>query len=362
MQPFGHFLVSHKAMEKALPNILAAYPGHVSFGSQGPDMFYTLLGGMFGYEHYADTIHRENSLACYCSMLDGIAQLVPESREHQAARAYAHGFFSHVVADVIFHPYVNRLANNNWAVKTDEGTEGHKLIETGIDNCLLGKASVEKEDFLRNLSCHHPNNPFLLDPAIANVLQTSVGHAYANNFDFMAVISNSPLEDGSNNLQRAYRAYVEYNGLTRMFTHAGLNLNMVLSFRGVAAREARPGEWDIEEHVAMNSGREPWCPAPGNEVLTFTGEDLFQMAVAVTAEVINIAEGFLQLGQPDAFSYLSGSGHPLLIEDYNLDTGLPSSLNNVEENRAEDPAVRFSYEVERLLTNYTRFYSGAGGF
>lgn len=357
-QPHGHFLIAHSAMTKALPAIAEAYPGHISFGCQGPDMFYTLMAGKWGYEDVADVIHSCNSLVFFSSLMNQIKSYEPESREHQAGRAYAYSFYSHVIADCIFHPYVNRLADNNWAhgYKTKEGTSRHKDIENNIDDCLLGIVGQSKDSFAIELGCKDSDNPLKLDPVIANLLNRSFHQAYTGSFDVSYYFDSNSLDKVDHTVHKAYRAYLTYNGISHELAQVGFNLNRVLSMRGIVSKIVKPNEWKSEEKFAMNITGLPWYSAPGNEFLTYNGKELYDMAINAVVQMINIGEDFLHSENNDALAHFISSGHPFLTKDYNLDTGLPSELNSVPENQNQDSSIRFGYMATEILArNYRAF-------
>ena len=111
MQPIGHMLVAYHSMGRVLPNILSAYPNHIYSGSLGPDWFYNLDGGLGGYGEVSDAIHKYRTRTVYQTMLDIAKDMGNNSnlgneayRYFEAARAFAHGFISHVEADCIYHP------------------------------------------------------------------------------------------------------------------------------------------------------------------------------------------------------------------------------------------------------------------
>jgi hypothetical protein len=240
-------------------------------------------------------------------------------------------------------------------MKTKQGTTQHKLVETNIDDCLLGIANVRKDDFLDHIACYHPGNPVNLDPAISRILYSAFQDAYQYSMDVDTLINNAQLDDFEHTFNKAYRAYLEYHGVAKATARLGYNLNLALSFRGLASRIALPGEVDESEQWAMNANRKQWSLAPGNEVLTYTGDELFRIAVNATVEAITIGENFLKSGTSNALAFFEASSHPFLIKDHNLDTGLPSELNEIAENIHPDSNIRFAFATDLLQNNYSRF-------
>lgn len=341
-QAFGHFLIGHAAINLINSDIAQAYVGHINFGTQGPDLFY-----ITGQNELADKIHENGTLDFYSGLLERTLLFDVNGREHQALRAYAHAFYSHVVADCVFHPFVNRLADNNWAKtsNTELGTTNHQAIETLIDDCLLGLAAAHKNDFLLQLKCYDGHNADQLDPIIAEGLSKSFAFAYP------ALASSFR----KNSFESAYSLYLTTNYIEKAAANLNVNLDPFLPRKTNLFRIMAPDHWTEKHKWAMNIDRTQWFAAPGNELLLYTGEELYHLAVKVAADVIKIAENFVQSRKSGALQNLKSSGHILLQENYNLDTGLPSKYNETAENRHPDSIIRFGFMAEQLLNNYRKF-------
>lgn len=342
-QTFGHFLIGHAAVSLVNSDLAHAYVGHINFGTQGPDLFY-----ITGQSEFADQIHGDGTLAFYSNLLEKTLDYDPDSREHQAIRAYAHGFYSHVIADCVFHPFVNRLGDNNWAKTSDTkvGTTNHKAIETLIDDCLLGIAEANKDDFLSQLKCYDGQDDDNLDPVINLSMNSAFNDAYPNIFNFF----------NEHTLGNAYKIYLATNYIEKAAANLlDINFNSILARSENSSHVVAPGHWKEEHKRAMNIARTQWYAAPGNELLLYTGEELYNMAIRAASDVIKIGEDYVQRRKPGSLNYLKNSGHVLLQENYNLDTGLPSIFNDNSENRNPNSQIRFGFMAKQLSENYQQF-------
>ena len=184
-----------------------------------------------------------------------------------------------------------------------------------------------------------------LDSVIAESLHTAFTTAYQN-------LSSS---FNKNSLELAYNIYLTTNYIKKATENVSVNLKFPLSRKENSYRIAVPRHWTENHKWAMNMERTQWYVAPGNELLLYTGEELYHLAVKAAADVIKIGEDFVQSRKPGALMHLKNSGHILLQENYNLDTGLPSRYNDNDENREPNSIVRFGFMAKQLSDNYKKF-------
>ena len=347
MQPLGHMLVAHYAMDRVLPGLLSAYPSHVYAGSVGPDWFYSLQGEFACYHKVADTIHRFGTKKIYLTMLDVVKGMrndetlgAEANRCFEAARAFAHGFVSHIAADCVYHPYVNRRANNPWA-GDEKGAVAHAGIEEAIDNLLWPQYG----SFNVQVDCSDADNPKLLDYPVRQIFMKGLSQAYAHQawlLDLLQAARDSNKEDHP--INAAFRTVRQWAAMTE-----GLESATVYNINDIIQRRKNRSLANINEETALNLNRQTWCRASGNETLKASAEDLFAAAVRAATEAIKAGERYAN-GELDSFD---DCGCPFLEKDYNIDTGLPSDENTVLYSLPSE--ARFSVGIPLLAANYHRY-------
>lgn len=343
VQPLGHILVVHYAMKRVLPTLLSRYPGHVYAGSVGPDWFYALQNDRGDYHEVSDAIHHTGTRTVYLAMLMVVRKRMQEknaARYCEAARAFAHGFISHIAADSVYHPYVNRRANHPWD-QVEQGAVAHARVETAIDLLLWPKYG----DFAVTVDCSAVENPDLLDEPVRQVFLTGLTQAYGNQAWLANLLKLSQTGDREDHpLNEAFRA-------VRQWAHAkeGLKASNTYSVNDILQQMKNRSLTQDEEEIALNPGRRPWCSAASNERLRASAEDLFDAAINAAAAAIEAGEKYVN-GTIDSFD---GSEVPFLEQDYNIDTGLPSADNQVIQTLNGE--ARFTVGIERLSGNYRRY-------
>lgn len=347
MQPLGHMLVAHYAMSRVLPGLLSAYPSHVYSGSVGPDWFYSLQGELACYHKVADTIHSFGTRRIYLTMLDVLKEMRKDEtlgtgadRCFEAARAFAHGFISHIAADCVYHPYVNRRADNPWA-GDQKGAVAHAGVEEAIDNLLWSKYG----NFDVQVDCSEVANPKLLDYPVRQIFMKGLSQAYADQawfLDLLQATKDSNKEGHPINV--AFRTVRQWAAMTE-----GLESATVYNINDIIQRRKTRLSANINEETALNLNRQAWCEASGNETLRASAEDLFESAVEAATEAIKAGEKYVK-GEIDSFD---NCGSPFLVKDYNIDTGLPSDENAMIYSMTVEE--RFSVGTHLLAANYRRY-------
>lgn len=347
MQPLGHMLVAHYAMSRVLPGLLSAYPSHVYSGSVGPDWFYSLQGEFACYHKVADTIHCFGTKKIYLTMLDVLKGMREDEtlgkkadRCFEAARAFSHGFISHIAADCVYHPYVNRRADNPWA-GDQKGAVAHAGVEEVIDNFLWPKYG----NFDVRVDCSDTDNPRLLDYPVRQIFMNGLSEAYADQawfLDLLQATKDSYREDHPINL--AFRTVRQWAAMTE-----GLESATVYNINDIIQRRKTRSSANVNEETALNLSRQTWCEASGNEILRASAEDLFDLALAAATDAIKIGERYVN-GEINSFE---NCGCPFLEKDYNIDTGLPSDENPVLYSLQGE--ARFSVDIPLLADNYRSY-------
>jgi len=345
-QPLGHILVAHHSINRVLPEILGAYPQHVYSGSLGPDWFYVLHGGFGGYSEVSDTIHRYGARTIYQTMLDEAKNMGNNTdlgedayRCFEAARAFAHGFISHVAADSIFHPYVNRRANNPWT-GDKHGVSAHAGVETVIDNMLwprYGGIDIQ-------VDCSQRDDASIADYPVREIIKYGLKAAYPAEYQLHNLLDlDGDLADADHPINKSFRAVSQWSMLTEGMEYVGYNVNDLIQH--LKSQSAN----DVDAETALNEMRNQWCNVDGNGILYYSAEELFHMAVNAAAAAITVGERYVN-GEIISFD---SCGVPFLDNDPNIDTGLPSGMNSsIDYAEGEN---RFAVGVQNLSANFTRF-------
>jgi hypothetical protein len=360
-QPVTHYLITQDAMQKILPGLWQQYSDYAGFGSFSPDMFYVkdLIKSKItrdgGFGIISDIIHAVNSRTFFTRVLERIKKLYsPGTAEYDKARAFTYGFYSHVIADCIFHPYVYRFTQDHWKFHdSTEAYNAHKKLESLIDNCMLAVKGMGHEDFCPKVGCGASDDDDKLDATIADLVFHGIKTAYQYDLDFDAYFARIPLESKDHPIHAAYNDYVSsFWTASKGIQYVGFNINELISKHGIT-RIKSVDEWMPAEEKAMNINENPWFPIAENNLLRYTVQHLYNNAVETLSAIIQTSEQFFASEAADSFEYfLSQSKIPYLIGDYNLDTGLPSSDNEVESNCSREPNVRFAYGVDKLVAIY----------
>ena len=104
----------------------------------------------------------------------------------------------------------------------------------------------------------------------------------------------------------------------------------------------------------MNEARQPWLDTPANVELFYSVKELYDKANKETIQVVNASEAFFADRTVDSASFFKSRQTVYLGKNYNLDTGLPSSLNTATDNQSEDPYRRFDYRTDILEVNLVK--------
>lgn len=340
-------MIAHHSMMNAQPSLLLAYPGHVYSGSLGPDWFYNLYGGFGGYSEASDAMHSYGTRSVYFAMLDAARNMVNDQqlgdnayRCFEAARSFAYGFISHVAADCIYHPYVNRRANNPWT-GDKHGASAHAGVETVIDNILWKKYG----NFNIEVNCCSQSNSGLVDYPVRRAFKEGLTFAYPDQ-DWLLGLLRVTNDDNNNDhpINEAFRAVRQWTAITE-----GLQFASAYNVNDIIQHLKSMSLADIDENTALNPLCTSWCNAYGNEILTYSAEQLFEIALNAATAAITIGERYVN-GEIISFD---GCGVPFLERDYNIDTGLPSDKNSTIHNRATEE--RFAIGTDILFSNYQRF-------
>lgn len=340
-QPITHFLVAKKALEP-LP-IIQGYDSQLAFGSFSPDLFYLLSA----YKEYADTIHASGSFVAFCTMLD-VAKKTFFCNEEIAKKqvAFALGFYAHVITDCVFHPYVYRSSLDHWAKHDPIFELRHKKLEASIDQI------VQEEIIGGQITTPEPSlcldSSGLLDQNIAYLFHQALVGAYPDSIS--VDLSRYGTEDANHPLQAAYRNYCRMP--EKLYGIHNILIGIEQIAEGFLPKKVE--QHFIEEERQRHCQRSPWPPSDVISSFTYNHIDMFKMAVNGVQALGNAVQSFLlDNGDVSAIDFLRGQNCLYLDQDWNLDTGLPSSENQNGQLMGEDHD-RFEYGTIILEQMYSQ--------
>jgi hypothetical protein len=341
-QPVTHYLVCEEAFQAVFPELWHSYANFAGFDSFAPDLFY--IADIFkneinhgqSYPELADAIHWNDAFDCFCAMLDYIKANNTDSVKSNKMKAFAYGFYSHVVTDCIFHPYVYRATGDHWLDHPVADYDKHKHIEALMDSYLLDKKIKCSPGYQFNpqVRCGRAENEDVLDEDVHSVFKHGLVTAYPEH------IPEHITDGGKYLLKQAYEDFARTLGLD-FFLIGKINLDPM-------NREMIPliENWNQADIALMNDNRHPWLQLDGNIDLTYSVLDLYHCAVQAVKEILWASEEYLNRNE---------NGKPWNVfyaDNYNLDTGLPCSLNDDPINRSPEN-VRFNFGIDQLIHIYS---------
>lgn len=358
-QPLTHFYVAKDGTERVLPDLWEEYSNVIALGSFGPDLFYIKdlmtnriinLSMSNEWEALSDAFHRCNSFTLFTSLLNNIkSHYNTDYRQQRILKSFAYGYYSHVVTDSIIHPFVYRITQDDWTRHLPEANyKAHKQLETQIDNILLlRKTNYSLDRFSPTVGLRDENDSNKLYMPLACLLNETIKAAYSQDIDWDHYFGQYDINSINHPIHDAYRDYeTEIN-----FTRLGIrlikkNINGFITGKVQISEENSP--------TILNSNRDIWYDHPSNEKLLFSVDDLYEMSVTATSDVIKSAERFFSSSSENAMEFFLNdeATTPYLKDDFNLDTGLPSSNNQIEPLLSPDPNTRYSFGVEKLNQLY----------
>lgn len=213
-QPTTHYLVVRRAIPKEHWNAWwDKYKPYFGLGSSAPDLFYfpsveNVIRKIFSTPTYtselSNLLHEDRSYDMFCTLLS----MAKESRLNLAETdvaekqfAFSFGFYTHVVADCVFHPYVYRNTGDHWATEDFNCETEHKIEEFKIDRGIHRMVRKRNQTIgTTDWKCHGQSDT-LLDYAIADLLNKALLKTYPQNFTSKTSISNN-----KHPIQAAYQA------------------------------------------------------------------------------------------------------------------------------------------------------------
>ncbi|SDD70039.1 zinc dependent phospholipase C family protein [Sporomusa acidovorans] len=340
-QPITHFLVAKKGLEQ-LP-FVQENGALLAFGSFGPDLFYLLSGKT----QHADTIHASGSFEAFCSMLNVAKNTYSYNvKSGEKQLTFAMGFYAHVIADCVFHPYVYRKSLDHWAEHDVAFELLHKKVEASIDQIIQEEIIGDQIGIPNPLLCLGDDG--LLDQDIAYLFHQALTTAYPRSIG--EDLAPYATEEEKHPLQQAYQKYCKmpktlygiHNILFRVEKYAEGALPEQLEEEFLADER--------QKHLQRSS----WPPSDVISPFTYNYIDMFNMAAHGVRMMGNAVESFIQSdGNMQAIDFLHGHNCSYLDQDWNLDTGLPS-LENTNSQLMDKSHLRFEYGIAVLEEMYNK--------
>ena len=368
--PITHYLVIKNAMiSNKNESLWSSYSNYAAFGSFTPDVFYLKDVGYlaftdkYDYSKISDYIHWDGSLDLYCYFLDYIKENY-ELNTHifLKLKAFSYGFYSHIITDSIFHPYISRKTKDHW--KKHEPVKNyveHKYLESLIDSFLLTKNEKQNaKDFKyhEKVLCYQDMNYKTLDNEIFLILLNGLNNVYSKIIDnnaeddeknFYEYFLKYELDDTEHPIHEAYDDFVDTISILYKNEYIGL-------LPSESIKAFIPKIILAKHHnEKMNLNKSAWFKKKNNFMsLNYSVLELFEMAVLTTKKLINISESFFNQNELSSKEYLKLNSSDMVIfeENFNSDTGLSSKYNYEESINSEDNQIRYNAFIDDLVYHY----------
>lgn len=342
-QPTAHYLVARRSIPKEhWKEWWDKYKPYFGLGSSAPDLFYfpSIMRQIMSHSSYtgklSDVIHSEGSYDLFCTILSMSKEsLLNGSGEGVAEKqfAFSFGFYSHVVTDCVFHPYVYRHSGDHWATTNYRAEGKHKMEEFQIDRGIHRKIrGNDLEIGTTDWKCPGQSEN-LLNYSIAYLFNTALLKIYPEHF--------RPEQDISNENHPIQAAYKELNQKIP-FLFAGQKIYLW------GKREALNTS-NIKEELHFFT-KEYTLP----ELPNYTPQDLFNFSCVACRDIfLKSLDFFNNPSFKSASDYFRQyRANYLGMDNWNLDTGLPCKYNNNEMMLKECPE-HYLYKTDELVQNYS---------
>lgn len=353
-QPNAHYLVVEAALKDHPSGLWNKYSNFAGFGSFGPDLFYVL--GIppvmhrrkypTDYTSVSDAMHHEASLDFFCSMLDDIKNGIKERSKETTdkLKAFAYGYYSHAVTDSVFHPYVYRRTGDNWAVHFTDEYKSHKKLEALIDTCLLERIKEKNPfdfEYEARVVCHTPNSKRTLDKDVYEIIKNNIKKIYGdknifgrNGIEFEKYFGHGIEEAASEGIHPILEAYRDYIHCFRIL-YLSSKMDSIAGLLHPTLKPLIPIKNLDDKQRKQLESRRKWRISENPLMPDYSVPELFEFAVKAAKRVIDVSEEFFASDSASSRDFFANKLHAssqarkivYLDEDYNLDTGLPSSNN-----------------------------------
>ena len=381
-QPITHYFVAREALRNSV--LWNEYAPYITLGTLGPDLFYLCnplktMGldklankiHMFEeldtkqkvYENLADAIHGDQSFQVFLNMMSGAASDINSDDELVQRRAkkqiaFAMGFYAHVITDCVIHPLVYRIADDHWLEHPEPGYSQHKTVEASLDYNLLeeasGNPSQEAQDFVRQ--CAEPDNEKLLDEAVCTSLMQALRSCYPELLASVQAFDRSEMDER----HPLNQAYSDSQHIVRYLYEAGKILQKPWRLHipyWSNKVESIGAELDSRTAPHITRGQHlAWRESGASASLSRNGLELIDLAVAGVRCLNQAVEEYLinpnEKPLTEIFAMASATQNiPYFQESFNLDTGLPSRINEEPDLKASGENW-YDYGIEELEAIY----------
>ena len=376
-QPITHYLVIKNALRNTKKDVWKEFANVAGFGSFGPDLFYMKdIGyfGLFGYSYMeiSDIMHWEGSLDIYCAFMDYIKKECANDRNKLAKLlAFAYGYYSHVITDLVFHPWVYRFSGDHWLHHWDIDDPGdnkdnyleHKRLEAAID-CYLVRMLEAKDPYKFKyhdlIRCYQDDNDKTLDHDIFVMFNACLRTAYEKKItkkkypkylkedNYNDYFSMADIYNDEHPIHESYDDFVDT--ITELYTIKLLNHIPIPALQALIPRKRlKPAE----EKVNLNMQNAEWKGCNEEHIISYSAKELYQLALRATEQCVIDSDAFLaspMILKAKSF-FKKYAVLPYLKDDYNLDSGLKSSYNSNPKNKA-DSNSRFEFAIDKLHELY----------
>lgn len=364
-QPATHYLVTRFSIPEQYYDLWDKYKSYFGLGSCLPDLFYfptvpiVAVGSIVDtlknkiqyidieWKEMADMMHADKSYDLFCRMLDyakAIQSAEPENTDkYLKLFAVAFGFYSHVVADCIFHPYVYRSTGDFWNTTDFFDELQHKKQEAYIDGKLYKHFYSGEDAYQRmQINCRE-NDTYALDFDVAAMLKTTLSEIYPA----MRNSLSTNITDSEHPLHHAYMALEN-------------TTNFLFKERNKVCLWGQKKSVDISFYNLMSEFSDEFFTEnyPDCENLpALSPYELFLLSVTIGYKVFDEAMNYINAPEISANEYfLQHNTHYLNSGNFNLDTGL-SALNNTEPALTCGKEYSYSFKADTLSNNY-RYFEG----
>lgn len=353
------------------PELNRDYSHFLVLGSMGgPDLFY--FSGVphimdffkrryeHDYSRIADIIHEDKTLDYFCSMLDFIKKTPSEIQNK--LKAFAYGFYSHVVTDAIVHPFVYFFSGDHPTQHSDSQLIGHKHIENVGDWVELGCRgknfySIGYGGLIRK--CHQQGSNRTLDKDVFNMLLQGFKAIYESLLQDKGIDYDSYFGKFAGTHQDPFmEAYRDYNTVYRKLPRfRAISDNpqalrvLPIRFRVLIPKTYVQGK---ELSAVMPRPRKKWIDSRNPNIPSYSLPELVnKFAISATKMVIDASERFFSSDATSSREFFRQHAKrmPYLQANYSLDTGKRAELSEAIGS-LKDPREALECGLEELVADY----------
>ncbi|GEM_PF-3041722 len=392
-QTFVEYILEGRRNYKLIDQLLENYSNYAYLGSVMPDIFYfkDIFSRHRPYEQVANVRHWDGSFDYYCRMIEHAKKSDSISQYKQLAVAL--GDISHSIGDDIFHgALVYPTSMDHWRLHPRETAEAHKKLENLIDTFLLKeKADLNphQRHYPNLIKCHEDNSGRTLDQSIFELLNNAMVKTYGSRMEgakenffeseglnYFTLFGRFKPEDPNHPIREAYRDLMSYS---RIPFYLPKNLDNYFGLRGIIPADELSNEetnimvsnyWndnffnvlkrhDIRTLLGKIPKRDPnerrWFNEESQLLPRYTVLKLFDLSVKAMKAVVEASVAFLESDSENASEFFKQNAKNVIyLENYNLDTGRPSMLNDELRTLGNDLEKIYNFRLKIVDENLIR--------